>query len=1704
VSNVSFSWEHVMHLSHKVRNVMRRGYLIKTYNDGKILRARIKTGVAIENDKIDVLHPVGYIAHVKPSEKHEVFTMDVGGDSSRRVITHIIGDREQHPQPDENEAFLYAPDDKKMFVRFKKEKKQNGSGGGSNGSGGGSDDGQDGQTKDSGRVAGMHWDGKDQKVSGTTKNVFKNNADKGQGYNTQGNFDVKAANATQFESQDHKRKVQQKVYVEAPAGYYVGGIHHARDHKAGGNASVSPAGEAAMFADGEGEGGSEPGLAKGPDGSKPWEATSKDGTVSLLGVGAGLANMQQAIQVDPKTGKTTFPKDVEFKGDVTGIPGGGTGGGGEPGPPGPEGPTGPMGPIGPRGPAGSTGATGPTGPQGPQGPQGVQGEQGEAGTGITMQGSVPTSGDLPTVGNEQGDAYIVQADDSLWIWDGTAWVSGGSIQGPPGAQGPMGPQGVQGPAGVMSATAPLSLTGSTLSIDLSAYSTTALADAKYVDIAGDTMTGDLTITKATAGLILNATSGSPGINIRNTSGAAGPIPFIDFCSGATLVDYDVRLYATGGNGTIGQGNFGCTCAVAVFNTGDFRVRADAITVRAVLDGDPGQVRQYDFRSDNLQRWGIAASAAAESGSNVGSDFEIKRYSDAAGAFIDAPFVIKRSTGIVNFSFVPTIAGLSFLTGIGGAPLSSPVFTGDPKAPTPTAGDNDTSIATTAFVKAADDVVLSTIRGTATAAGDTLGELEALIATKADASAVPPIGAEYITSAADATLTAERALTDSATVTWDRSVAGQIKANASAGAGGGGNVNNTGTPVALQYARWTGATTIEGVAPATVLSDIGAAAVGASYTKAQADTQFVDVAGDTMTGNLVINKAAAQLGINTTSGAAALSITNTSGVATTTYIDFCCGATLVDYDVRIAATNGTGVSGVGDLTISSRTCLYLGAIEVRQKVDGAAARTVIDGDPGQLRSYDLRSDNLMRWGTAASNVAESGSNVGSDYLINRYNDAGALLDVPFTIKRSTGVVNLTVAPTIAGASFLTGIGAAPVGSEFITSAADATLTGERVLTDSASITWDRSVAGQIKANSAAGGGNVSNAGTPTALQYARWTGATTIEGVAPATVLADIGAQPAGSYGNVSNVGTPLDNQVAVWTAATIIEGDARLTWNGSTLTVNGPAGGNNISLTGAASGSGPALAASGTNTDVNMVYNTKGVGGHYFYTNSIAQFAVQATAGATRYIRATGSAAGNPRLSASAGGVEILDAVLTGSPTAPTPTAGDADTSVATTAFVAAADTDVINTLRGTATAAGDTLGELEALIATKANASALAGYQPLDADLTALAALTGTNTIYYRSAADTWSPVVVSTGLTFTGGNLAATAPDLSAYAPLASPALTGNPTAPTASPGDADTTIATTGFVAAAISAAGGGGAAAPGPPQGRLTLQTLTPVMTTTQSAKTTIFYTPYKGNQVPLYNGTSMVMTTFAEISTTTTDTTKNPAAVGASQCNDWFIWNDAGTVRICHGPAWTNDTTRSAGTALVMVNGILLNNAAITNACAAQRGTYVGTTRSAPASNINWIYGGTGTGGVAGLFSVWNCYNRVRVYSRSSDDTDTWSYGSQTWRASNGSNNMRASFVSGLAEDAFSARFSSFLQTSGSGFGNLIGVAFDVTNALSGTPGCLFGSSVSGTFTGEHSTTALGFHFFQAIESAGGALQTFYGDWTDQTYMRNGLHFDGWM
>ena len=294
----------------------------------------------------------------------------------------------------------------------------------------------------------------------------------------------------------------------------------------------------------------------------------------------------------------------------------------------------------------------------------------------------------------------------------------------------------------------------------------------------------------------------------------------------------------------------------------------------------------------------------------------------------------------------------------------------------------------------------------------------------------------------------------------------------------------------------------------------------------------------------------------------------------------------------------------------------------------------------------------------------------------------------------------------------------------------------------------------------------------------------------------------------------------------------------------------------------------------------------------------------------------------------------------------------------------------------------------------------------------------------------------------------------------------------------------------------------PQGRLTLLTATPVMTSTQSAKTTLFYTPYVGNLVPLYDGTSMAMTTFAELSAATSDTTKSPAAIGASKVNDWFVWSDAGTIRIGHGPDWTSDTARSAGTALVMVNGILLNNVSITNGPAASRGTYVGTTRSNASSQLDWILGAAAAGGTAAVLGVWNNYNKVDVITAVSSTTASWSLAAASVRMAENSASFRVSFISGFLGEAYSAQY---IATAAPGAGGYcsVGVSLDTTSAITGAYVKQNSASLQAAMVGSECTSSIGWHYFQAMEISGAAgTSSFFGTVADQ--LRTTLTFSGRM
>lgn len=280
----------------------------------------------------------------------------------------------------------------------------------------------------------------------------------------------------------------------------------------------------------------------------------------------------------------------------------------------------------------------------------------------------------------------------------------------------------------------------------------------------------------------------------------------------------------------------------------------------------------------------------------------------------------------------------------------------------------------------------------------------------------------------------------------------------------------------------------------------------------------------------------------------------------------------------------------------------------------------------------------------------------------------------------------------------------------------------------------------------------------------------------------------------------------------------------------------------------------------------------------------------------------------------------------------------------------------------------------------------------------------------------------------------------------------------------------------------------PQGRLTLQSGVPVMSTTQSAKTTLYYTPYVGDELPIYDGTDMAQTTFAELSVLTTDTAKSPAAITGNAVNDWFVWNDAGTIRLGHGPNWTSDTVRSAGTALVMVNGVLLNSVSITNGPAASRGTYVGTTRSNGSSQLDWIFGAAASGGTAGFLGVWNAYNRVDVSTTVYDNGAPYSYASATVRQARASAGNQVTFVSGLAEDAWIANASSEMQTvASSGAFNTSGIGLDNTAGFTGPRSIIYtplASVLVGSTAPSLTQTTLGVHAVYRNEGGNGSANTF--------------------
>lgn len=81
-------------------------------------------------------------------------------------------------------------------------------------------------------------------------------------------------------------------------------------------------------------------------------------------------------------------------------------------------------------------------------------------------------------------------------------------------------------------------------------------------------------------------------------------------------------------------------------TGDLTISRDGAGTGLILDSDPGQVAEIQFKSNGSDRWRLGKSADAESGTNAGSFFDLSRWSDA-GAFLGLVFRCYRDSGIIS-------------------------------------------------------------------------------------------------------------------------------------------------------------------------------------------------------------------------------------------------------------------------------------------------------------------------------------------------------------------------------------------------------------------------------------------------------------------------------------------------------------------------------------------------------------------------------------------------------------------------------------------------------------------------------------------------------------------------------------------------------------------------------------------------------------------------------------------------------------------------------------------------------------------------------------------------------------------------------------------------------------------------------------------------------------------------------------------------
>ncbi|MCB0383918.1 MAG: hypothetical protein KDD43_00895, partial [Bdellovibrionales bacterium] len=205
-----------------------------------------------------------------------------------------------------------------------------------------------------------------------------------------------------------------------------------------------------------------------------------------------------------------------------------------------------------------------------------------------------------------------------------------------------------------------------------------------------------------------------------------------------------------------------------------------------------------------------------------------------------------------------------------------------------------------------------------------------------------------------------------------------------------------------------------------------------------------------------------------------------------------------------------------------------------------------------------------------------------------------------------------------------------------------------------------------------------------------------------------------------------------------------------------------------------------------------------------------------------------------------------------------------------------------------------------------------------------------------------------------------------------------------------------------------------EGRITLGAGGPPIRTGSATSTVVAFTPYEGNQIALYDGSTWALYEFSEITASLPSTTDT--------IYDMFVYDSSGvTFELV---AWSSLSARA--TAITLQDGVYVKSGDATK-------KYVGSVST---------NGTTGTcANTESERHVWNYYNRKRENVLATVSTASWTYSTSTWRVFAGGT-THVDILIGVIEESIFLQAGIELSSSGSLFAYYVGIGDGTTTTNS--------------------------------------------------------------